>query len=227
MVRKMLSLIVLGLFLAVGGLWGLRAQDPAPQKPATTQTERQTTAATTNTTQVDLTGTYAGTFNCEPAGLTGDTTLTVNGNEFTTADGKTGRITATKTNRYTAVALQVNGANPNAPSTIISMRAKKSGNRLTLSPVSGATKQCSFMTSKVARGRKTAAATGTTVANPSAVPTESPMQTPSPSPTPSASPTPSGSPEPMPSPTASPNPSPGEPTPSPSPSPSPSPAPRM
>ena len=244
MVRKMLSLIVLSLFLAIGGLWGLRAQDPAPQKPQqpatmpepqkpATQTEPQkpatqaeaqkTTAATS--TQVDLSGSYAGTFNCEPAGLVGDTTLTINGNEFTTADGKTGRITATKTNRYTAVALQVNGADPNAPSTIISMRAKKSGNKLTLSPVPGATKQCSFAMGKVAKGRKTPAATGTEVANPSAVPTASPMQTPSPSPTPNPSPTPSGSPHPMPSPTASPSPT--EPMPSPTPSPSPSPAPGL
>lgn len=232
MVRKMLSLITLGFFLAVGGLWGLRAQDPAPQKPAqepapqkpvpqkpdTMQTEKP--AQTAATTQVDLSGTYAGTFNCEPAGLVGDTTLTINGNEFTTADGKKGRITASKTAGYTAVALQVNGADPNAPSTIISMRAKKSGNKLTLSPIAGATKQCSFVMGKnVAKGRKTPAATGTEVANPAAAP----VQTPSPSPTPSASPTPSGSPNPMPSPTASPSPS--EPMPSPTPSPSPSPAP--
>ena len=225
MVRKMLLLTMLGFFLAIGGLWGLRAQDPAPQKPATMQTERPAQAA--NTSQVDLSGTYAGTFNCEAAGLVGDTTLTINGNEFTTADGKTGRITASKTNGYTAIALQVNGADANAPSTIISLRGKKSGNKLTLSPIAGATKKCSFVTAKnAAKIAKTPAATGTTVANPSAVPAESPMQTPSPSPTPSASPTPSGSPTPRPSPTVMPSPSPGEPTPSPSPSPSPSPAPK-
>jgi len=234
MVRKMLLLIMLGFSLAIGGLWGLRAQDPPapqpepqkpattpaePQKPAKTKTEPQ--AQTATTTQVDLSGTYAGTFNCEAAGLVGDTTLTITGNDFTTADGKTGRITASKTAGYTAVALQVNGADPNAPSTIISMRAKKSGTKLTLSPVSGATKQCSFVPAKnVAKGKKTPAATGTEVANPAAVP----APTTAPSPTPSPSPKPSGTPKPAP--TVMPSPTPAEPTPSPTPSPSPSPAPR-
>jgi len=224
MVRKMLLLTMLSFLLAMGGLWGLRAQDPAPQKPATMQT----------TTETDLSGTYAGTFNCEAAGLVGDTTLTINGNEFTTADGKTGRIIASKTSGYTAVALQVNGADATATPTIISLRARKSGNKLTLSPVAGAMQKCSFMTGRsVARSRKnqkTPAATGTEVANPSAMPAESPMpaQTPSPSPSPTPgpspepAPSPSGSPTPMPAPTASPSPSPSEPMPSPTPSPSPS-----
>ena len=225
MVRKKLLLTMLSFSLAIGGLWALRAQDPAPQKPqqpATMQTERQTPASTT--TQVDLSGTYAGTFNCEGAGLVGDTTLTINGNEFTTADGKTGRITASKTAGYTAVALQVNGADATATPMIVSLRARKSGNKLTLSPVAGAMQKCSFVTSKVARGRKTPAATGAEVANPAAMP----MQTPSPSPSPSPSATPSGSPTPMPSPqpepAPTPNPSPSEPTPNPTPSPSPSPS---
>ena len=224
MVRKMLLLIWAGFFLAMGGLWALRAQAPAPQKP-TMQTERQTTAAPT---QVDLSGTYAGTFNCESAGLMGDTTLTINGNEFTTADGKTGRITTSKSGRYTAVALQVNGTDPAAAPTVVSMHAKRSGNKLTLSPVAGAMRKCSFVPSRsMARGRKTPAATGTEVANPTAVPAESPMQNPSPSPTPmptpmpNPSPSPSGSPTPMPSPGSSPSPSPAEPMPSPTPSPSP------
>ena len=239
MVRKLLSLIMLSFSLAIGGFWALRAQDPPAPKTATVKTEPQTTA--TNTTQVDLSGTYAGTFNCEAAGLVGDTTLTINGNEFTTADGKTGRIVASKTAGYTAVALQVNNsANATAAPTIVSVRAKKIGNKLILSPVAGSMQKCSFAPSramaKSRRTRQTPAATGTEVSSPaavpSAVPTESPMPSqkpspippPSPTPTPSPSPTPSGSPTPEPAPTATPNPSPGEPTPSPTPSPSPSPS---
>ena len=174
MVRKKLFLTMLSFSLAIGGLWALRAQDPAPQTPAASPT------------QVDLSGTYAGTFNCEAAGLVGDTTLTITGNEFTTADGKTGRITASKTGGYTAVALRVNGADATATPMVISLRARKIGNKLTLSPVAGANEKCSFVTSKIARGRKTPAATGTEVANPVAVPAESPMpvQEPSPSPSP-------------------------------------------
>lgn len=219
MVRKILTLIMLGFSLAIGGLWGLRAQDPAQQKPATTPQTAPTTP-----TQIDLSGTYTGTFNCEAAGLVGDTTLTINGNEFTTADGRTGRITTSKTKGYTAVALQINGATPTSPSTIISLRAKKSGNKLTLTPIAGATQKCTFVPAKnVAKGRtpKTPAATGTEVANP--VPAQTPSPSPSPSPTPTPAPSPRGSPRPTPAPTVMPSPSPSEPTPSPTPSPSPSP----
>jgi len=65
--------------------------------------------------QTDLSGTYSGTFVCDAAGINGETTLTINGNEFTTADGKGGRIVATTTRGYTAVALQFNDAPATAP----------------------------------------------------------------------------------------------------------------
>src|SRR6185369_7017009 len=107
-------------------------------------------------TQTDLSGTYAGTFNCDALGLTGDTTLTINGNQFTTADGKTGRIVTSKTGGYTAVALQLTPTTPTgttAPTakgaadtmttpTVVSMRARKSGKRLTLTSVGGTTMKC-------------------------------------------------------------------------------------
>ena len=220
MIRRMFLLVTLGTFLALGGFWALRAQDPAPQQtPAqtTTPAEKQTMP---KTTQLDLSGTYAGTFaNCE--GLNGDTTLTITGDQFTTADGKTGRIIASKTKGYTAVALQMSGAN----SPVMSFRGKKSGTKLTLSPVAGATSQCMFTTSKMA---KTPTATGTTVASPSTTtPTTTPSTMPSQNPSPSPSPTPDASPEPNPSPSGSPrpapSPSPTEPMPSPTPTPSPSP----
>ena len=205
------------------------------------------------TTQTDLSGTYTGTFRCEALGLTGDTTLTINGNEFTTADGKSGRIVASTTGGYTAVALQLNATDPKAPPQIVSLRGRKSGNHLTLMPTSGtaAGQRCSFVPGRTmarGRGKRTPAATGTEVSNPTATPAESPSPTPAESPmpsptptespmpsqTPSPSPSPTASPEPMPSPTPSgsptpmPTPSPGEPTPSPTPgepTPSPSPTP--
>ena len=231
MVRKMFLLVMLGTFLAIGGFWALRAQDPAPQQTpqtptTTTQTEQKTTMP--KTTQLDLSGTYAGSFtNCDALGLSGDTTLTINGDQFTTADGKTGRIIASKTRGYTAVAMQMSGAN----SPVVSFRGNKSGTKLTLSPISGGTSQCMFATSK---NKGTAA--GTTVANPSTTtptptttPTTMPSQSPSPTPTASPTPSPEPNPEPAPSPSGSPrpgpSPSPGEPTPSPTPSPSPSPRP--
>jgi len=201
---------------------------------------------TQNTTQnaapPDLSGTYTGSFDCDVAGLTGDTTLTITGNQFTTADGKTGRIVASNSGGYMAVALQIGEATAGSTPQIISLRAKKTGNHLTLMPVAGSMQKCTFTPARMARGsrnpRKTPVATGTEVSNP-ATPTTTtpttpetpvPMQKPSPSPSPSPdaspepnpspmpSPTPGGSP--VPSPTASPSPS-GSPTPSPTPSPAP------
>ena len=216
MVRRMFLLVMLGTFLAIGGFWALQAQDPAPQQTqTTTKSEKQTM---TQSRQLDLSGTYTGTFaNCE--GLNGDTTLTITGDQFTTSDGKSGRIIASKSKGYTAVALQLSGAN----SRVMSFRGKKSGNKLTLSPIAGATSQCTFTTSKTASSSSTA--TGTTVANPSTTTSTMPSQ--SPSPTPSPMPSPEASPEPNPSPSGSPrpgpSPSPTEPAPSPTPTPSPSP----
>ena len=223
--------------------------------PAQTMTPAQTTTTMTPTEQTDLSGTYAGTFNCDALGLTGDTTLTINGNQFSTADGKTGRIVASTTHGYTAVAMQTGdvsttpatgaaAATPAAAPMIVSMRAHKSRNRLTLTSVPGATMPCSFgPTRAVARTRRsrqtTPAATGTEVSMPTpAAPatqpaqpttetpttpttpipsqTPSPEPSPTPMPTPHPSPTPSGTPAPEPAPTASPSPTPS-PTPSPKP----------
>jgi len=222
MVRRMFLLVTLGTFLALGGFWALRAQDPAPQQTptqTTTPAEKQTMP---KTTQLDLSGTYAGTFaNCE--GLNGDTTLTITGDQFTTADGKTGRIIASKTRGYTAVALQMSGAG----SPVMSFRGKKSGNKLTLSPVSGATSQCMFTTSK--NSASSSSATGTTVASPSTTTPSSttPSTMPSQNPSPSPSPSPDASPEPNPSPSGSPRPAPSPTEPMPSPTPTPSPSPRF
>ena len=232
MTKKMLLLIMLSFSLAIGSFWVLRAQDPTTPKPEptpkpeTTKTQPKTTATTTQ--QVDLSGTYAGTFNCEEAGLVGDTTLTITGNEFTTADGRKGRIIASKSSGYTAVALQISPTDANASAAgakVISLRGKKSGNKLTLTPVTGSKMKCSFTTSK--NMAKIPAATGTEVANPTAVPaqTPAPSPTPNPEPTPEPSPTPSGTPRPTPMPTPTPSPTPGEPTPTPTPTPSPTPTP--
>jgi hypothetical protein len=103
------------------------------------------------TEQTDLSGTYTGTFECGDAGVTGPTTLTITGNQFTLADGKTGRIVASTTHGYTGVAMQFGevvmpapGQPVNAAPTIVSMRARKSGDRLILTTVDGASHVCSF-----------------------------------------------------------------------------------
>ncbi|HKG48686.1 MAG TPA: hypothetical protein VKB02_18270 [Pyrinomonadaceae bacterium] len=224
MVRKMFLLVMLGTFLAIGGFWALKAQDPAPQNQNQNENSSRAPVTAGQTNQVDLSGTYSGTFvGCEAAGFSGDTTLTITGNQFTTADGKTGRVIASRTRGYTAVAMQMSGAG----SPVVSFRGKKSGNKLTLNPIAGSTQQCTFTTSRSAANRGTTTPTGTEVANPSQSPRPSPSPGASPSPeaspnpSPDASPSPGGSPMPTPSPTEpTPSPSPGgSPIPSPSPSP--------
>jgi hypothetical protein len=145
---------------------GRRQTPPAPpaaDAAAVPATEPSAAVAPVDTTvQADLSGTYAGTFDCADAGLTGDTTLTITGNQFTTSDGKSGRITAATTRGYTAVAMQLGELTPAAsgqPSvapTIVSLRAKKSRDRLTLTSVEGATHVCSFRPagSRVAKQRR-------------------------------------------------------------------------
>ena len=93
--------------------------------------------------QTDLSGTYSGTINCLDA--TGDATLTVTGNQFTLSGASTrsGRITAVTTRGYTGATLRFDDASGGTP-TSVSVRARKMGDRLMLSPVPGETNMCSF-----------------------------------------------------------------------------------
>ena len=142
-----------------------------------TVTTDQTASAPTATqvaaqsTQTDLSGTYTGVFKCDDVGLTGDTTLTINGNQFTTADGKTGRIVASTTRGYTAVALQMGDATTATP-TVVSLRGRKSRDRLTLSAADPA-HPCSFTPGRATSSKRTPksepaapAAVGAEVASP-------------------------------------------------------------
>jgi hypothetical protein len=157
---------------------------PAAQEPskAVSQTPMVETP-TALTEQTDLSGTYAGTFDCAEAGLTGDTTLTVTGNQFTTAGGKSGRIVAATTKGYTSVALQFgDSGTPGAAGTagtapmIISLRGRKNGERLTLTSVPGSRHQCSFTpaaSTASTRPRKSRPS-GVTVPTPTGVETSNP-----------------------------------------------------
>jgi hypothetical protein len=113
-------------------------------------------SATTNisapqaTEEVDLSGTYTGTFNCPDAGVSGETTLTITGKAFTLSDGKSGRITSAMTRGYIGVTMQfgelvmATPQQPSQPPVIVSMRARKSGDRLTLSTIPNERRVCSF-----------------------------------------------------------------------------------
>ena len=104
--------------------------------------------------QTDLSGTYTGTANYTEGGLSGETTLTINGNNFTMTSGSTtqeGRVTAVTTCNYTAVTMMfgkeqvsaTKGAQP-PPLPAVSLRARKVGNGLALESVGGETRQFSF-----------------------------------------------------------------------------------
>jgi len=123
----------------------------AASSEGTAEPSTEPVASADSTEQTDLSGTYNGTFECADAGVSGPTTLTITGNQFTLTDGKTGRIVAATTRGYTGVAMQFGdlvmatpGQPAGPPPTIISMRARKSGDRLTLTTVPGATHVCSF-----------------------------------------------------------------------------------
>jgi hypothetical protein len=103
--------------------------------------------------QTDLSGTYTGVLDCEVLGPSGETTITIAGNQVTFSDGRTGRITATTTGGYTAVALQVGDASPGTPAKIVSLRARKSGDRLILTSVQGGTK-CTFTPARATARRR-------------------------------------------------------------------------
>lgn len=112
--------------------------------------------------QTDLSGTYTGKakHGTEPAV---DATLTITGNNFTVTAGSdthSGRITAVTTCGYTAVTMMTGDLTPPAPSPnpppampAVSLRARKVGDRLTLTSVPGETRMMSFTSEGAAKAK--------------------------------------------------------------------------
>jgi hypothetical protein len=110
--------------------------------------------------QTDLSGTYTGKVKHgdEPVQ---DATLTITGNNFTMTSGSdthSGRITAVTTCGYTAVTVMMGdltppppGPNPPAALPAMSLRAKKVGDKLTLTSVPGEPKKVSFVSAGAAK----------------------------------------------------------------------------
>lgn len=107
-------------------------------------------------TPEDLSGTYTGKVGYSDAGLSGDATLTINGNDFTltTTTGPTtqeGRIVAVNTCNYIGVTMMFGkwqatapGGTPAPAVPIISLRAKRTGGGLVLTEAPGEMRQFSF-----------------------------------------------------------------------------------
>jgi len=100
--------------------------------------------------QIDLSGTYTGNINMTGSHeMAGDGTITINGNQVTIeAAGMThnGRIFAVTTRGYTGVTMYFPDVEDSASKTglVVMSRAKKKGNRLTLTPVPNARNTISF-----------------------------------------------------------------------------------
>lgn len=115
--------------------------------------------------QTDLSGTYTGTVNYPEGGLNGAATLTITGNSFTIApegggSSVTGRVTAVTTRGYTGVTMMFGDATappptqnpPPPPLPAVSLQARRSGDRVTLTSVPGERRQFSFSSGAAAGG---------------------------------------------------------------------------
>lgn len=165
-----------------GGTGGRRRRRRGGRAAATTtEAVMTTTTPVQESEQTDLSGTYTGTLSCAGIPASGEGTLTITGNQFTftpTAGGGTanGRVAAVTTRGYTAVAMQFGESvapppgGTSTPPVIISLRARRAGDRLMLSGVANTpTRDCAFSTpgttgggGRRRRGRRRASNTTTT-----------------------------------------------------------------
>ncbi len=107
--------------------------------------------------KADLSGTYTGTVNYPEGGMTGNATLTITGDQFTiTPEGggnpASGTITAVTTRGYTGATMMFGSRGsisptqnpPPPPLPAVSVRAKKTGERIWLKSVTGEKREFSF-----------------------------------------------------------------------------------
>ena len=136
MQKKTGHLISLGVLLVVISIVSSGLLNAAPQGCDPTQQE-----------PADLSGTYNGTVNYPDGNLSGDATLTITGNQFSLESGGStlsGRVTAVKTCNYIGATLSIGEATPTQMATVISVRAQKTGDRLSLTSVPGERRSFSF-----------------------------------------------------------------------------------
>jgi hypothetical protein len=130
----------------------------APTNTAAKKTPRRHKVAAAKTTgpcdptkqeQTDLSGTYTGKLKHGDEAAV-DATVTITGNNFTVTAGSdthSGRITAVTTCGYTAVTMM---SGDGADKMVVSLRAKKTGDRITLTSVPGEKRMVSFVSAGAA-----------------------------------------------------------------------------
>lgn len=138
---------------------------PRPGMAAPMQNSDSNATADTSGEQTDLSGTYTGTINFPEASLSGEATLTITGNDFTLttpAGTQNGRVTAVTTRGYIGVAMRFTNLTPTGGTTplTVSARARRTGDRLTLSKTPGG-QDISFAPAGGSGGTRTRARRGT------------------------------------------------------------------
>lgn len=142
------------LALADVGALGQNANSSAPEEPAAAAPQGTDDMSGE---QVDLSGTYSGRFTTTGGHeMSGNAELTITGNTFTlTGEGMThnGRVYAVLTRGATSAAFYFADMQDPATSTpvVFNVRARKSGDRLTLTPAPNTKNRMTFTP---ARGRR-------------------------------------------------------------------------
>lgn len=143
------------LFLVAFSVVTVSANRPpasdAIAEPAAQQSDRSNMSGD----KEDLSGTYTGTVDYPDENLNGEATLTIEGDKFTLTSGsgtKTGTLSGVNTNNYVGAAMAF--GEPGSGGKIVSVRAIKRGNSLTLKSVEGEPQKFSFTTSKTAMRKK-------------------------------------------------------------------------
>lgn len=136
------------------------APETAKPKPKHRKAKMTSRCDPTQQEQTDLSGTYTGKATHSDGSVSDDVTLTVTGNNFTMTGGPeamSGRITAVTTCGYTAVTMMSGDMTPPAAGamaaahTAVSLRAKKVGDRITLTSVPGEPRHVSFVSAGAAK----------------------------------------------------------------------------
>lgn len=147
------------------------AMDPSGQTGGGTGSGTGAGSGDVSGEQTDLSGTYTGQLTMTGGHeMSGEATITITGNSFTlTSGGMThnGRVYAVTTRGYVGAAFYFSDVQDPGTQTpvVANVRARRSGDRLTLSPVPGASTRLTFGTAgggtRGRRGRRPAAATET------------------------------------------------------------------
>ena len=151
---KKISFIYLVIFgavlVAIAAVSGVTAERGGFPQNTNSSTTTNAPSEDVPSAQVDLSGTYTGNIKITGSHeMSGDGTITINGNQVTVeAAGMThnGRIFPVTTRGYTGVTMYFPDVEDSASKTglVVMARAKKKGDKLTLTPVPNARNTISF-----------------------------------------------------------------------------------